>query len=69
MTPTLSRNIPFFDYPQLFTSEEELLMAIVRDVGRRGAFILQHDLERFEENLARFLEPAIPWASVTRPMD
>ena len=55
MTPTLRRSIPFFDYPQLFTGEEELLVAIVRDVGRRGAFILQHDLERFEDNLARFL--------------
>jgi len=55
MTPTLRRSIPFFDYPQLFTAEEEMLVAIVRDVGRRGAFILQQDLARFEENLARFL--------------
>jgi dTDP-4-amino-4,6-dideoxygalactose transaminase len=55
MTPALRRSIPFFDYPQLFTAEEEMLVAIVRDVGRRGAFILQQDLARFEENLARFL--------------
>ncbi|MGA3201312.1 MAG: DegT/DnrJ/EryC1/StrS family aminotransferase [Bryobacteraceae bacterium] len=55
MTPTLRRSIPFFDYPQLFTAEEAMLVAIVRDVGRRGAFILQQDLARFEENLARFL--------------
>ncbi|MGA3187347.1 MAG: DegT/DnrJ/EryC1/StrS family aminotransferase [Bryobacteraceae bacterium] len=55
MTPTLRRVIPFFDYPRLFTSEEEMLVAIVRDVGRRGAFILQQDLARFEENLALYL--------------
>jgi dTDP-4-amino-4,6-dideoxygalactose transaminase len=55
MTPTLRRSIPFFDYPHLFAAEEEMLVAIVRDVGRRGAFILQQDLARFEENLARFL--------------
>jgi dTDP-4-amino-4,6-dideoxygalactose transaminase len=55
MTPTRARAIPFFDYPHLYLSEEEMLLAIVRDVGRRGAFILQQDLVRFEENLARFL--------------
>jgi dTDP-4-amino-4,6-dideoxygalactose transaminase len=48
--------VPFFDYPHLFTSAEAELTAIFRDVGRRGAFILQQDLERFERNLARFLE-------------
>lgn len=55
MTPTLSRSIPFFDYPRLFTDEEDAILAIVREVGRRGAFILQQDLERFEKNLARYL--------------
>ena len=51
MTPVQTQNIPFFDYPSLFTSEEEELVAIFRDVGRRGAFILQQDLEHFERNL------------------
>jgi dTDP-4-amino-4,6-dideoxygalactose transaminase len=55
MTATLSRSIPFFDYPRLFLDEEEMLLAIVRDVGRRGAFILEQDLARFEEHLAQFL--------------
>lgn len=55
MTPTQVRAIPFFDYPRLFQDEEEKLLAIVRDVGLRGAFILQRDLAQFEENLARFL--------------
>ncbi len=55
MTPVQTRSIPFFNYPHLFTSEEEELVAIFRDVGRRGAFILQQDLERFERNLATYL--------------
>ena len=55
MTPTLTGSVAFFDYPRLFTDEEEMLMDIVRDVGRRGAFILQQDLARFEEHLAAFL--------------
>src|SRR5580704_9656064 len=51
----LTQSVPFFDYPRVFTSEEEDLVAIFREVGRRGAFILQQDLERFEANLAAFL--------------
>ncbi len=56
MTPVQIQNIPFFNYPALFTSEEEDLVAIFREVGRRGAFILQRDLERFERNLAAYLD-------------
>lgn len=55
MPPVQTRSIPFFDYPHLFTSEEEELVAIFRDIGRRGAFIMQQDLVRFERNLAAFL--------------
>lgn len=54
MTPTLARRIPFFDYRHSFLSEEEDLVRIFRDIGRRGAFILQDDLARFEGNLAEF---------------
>ena len=55
MTPAQTRSIPFFDYPHLFTSEEEALVGIFRDVGRRGAFILQQDLARFERRLAEYV--------------
>ena len=48
--------IPFFDYPQLFFEHEEELVTVVRDVMSRGAFILQRDLEQFEENLARYIQ-------------
>jgi phage head maturation protease len=50
-----AREIPFFPYPQVFLAEEEELVGIFRDVGRRGAFILHEDLRRFEDNLAQFL--------------
>ena len=55
MTPVATQPVPFFDYPHVFLSEEEELVGIFRDVGRRGAFILQQDLRRFERNLAAFL--------------
>lgn len=55
MTPAAARAIPFFPYPQVFLQEEEDLIGIFRDVGRRGAFIEQEDLRKFEGNLARFL--------------
>ncbi len=49
------KTVPFFDYPKVFTSQEAELLAVITDVGRRGAFILQRDLAQFEENLARYL--------------
>lgn len=54
MTPTLQRSVPFFDYRHDFLAAEEELVRIFREVGRRGAFILQDDLERFERGLAQF---------------
>jgi len=50
-----SRTIPFFNYPALFEPREEEFMSVIRDVCRRGAYILQRDLEAFEDNLRRFL--------------
>jgi dTDP-4-amino-4,6-dideoxygalactose transaminase len=55
MTPAAIPSVPFFDYPRLFLSEEPELTAIFGDVGRRGAFVLQEDLARFERNLAACL--------------
>ena len=48
------KKIPFFDYPQLFNSYEEDLTNIFKDVGKRGAFIMQKDLEEFEANLTNY---------------
>ncbi len=44
-------SIPFFNYPALFERDEESFMGILRDVLRRGAFILQQDLAEFEAAL------------------
>lgn len=49
------RQVPFFNYPHLFCSQEQELLSVITDVGRRGAFILQRDLEEFERNLATYL--------------
>ena len=49
------RCIPFFNYPYVYASEEQEILRLVADVGRRGAFIMQRDLADFESSLARFL--------------
>jgi dTDP-4-amino-4,6-dideoxygalactose transaminase len=48
------RTVPFFNYPHVFISQEEAFMSIVKNVGRRGAFIMQKDLSDFEGNLAAY---------------
>ena len=47
--------IPFFNYQYLFKSKQEKFIEIIKDVGNRGAYILQKDLEEFEENLAKYI--------------
>jgi dTDP-4-amino-4,6-dideoxygalactose transaminase len=48
------QRVPFFNYQYLFKSKEEDFVRIFKDVGNRGAFILQNDLIDFEKNLAKF---------------
>jgi dTDP-4-amino-4,6-dideoxygalactose transaminase len=47
--------IPFFNYPALFASDEEVLMDVMRDVCTRGAYILQRDCVEFEQSIAQFM--------------
>ncbi len=49
------RDIPFFNYSALFKAREDEYMEVLHDVLSRGAYIMQSDLEDFEENLADFL--------------
>lgn len=49
------KQIPFFNYPALFLRDENKYVEIFKDVGRRGAYILQKDLDQLEENLKKFL--------------
>jgi dTDP-4-amino-4,6-dideoxygalactose transaminase len=51
----IAQSIPFFPYPQLFMAQEEELMAVIVDVCRRGAYIMQKDCREFEQNLAAFM--------------
>ncbi len=48
------RSVPFFNYPYVFVSHEEGFVNATKDVGRRGAFIMQKNLAEFEQNLARY---------------
>jgi dTDP-4-amino-4,6-dideoxygalactose transaminase len=50
-----SRTVPFFNYRALFLAHEREILAAVRDVMERGAFILQQDLETFEASLREYL--------------
>jgi dTDP-4-amino-4,6-dideoxygalactose transaminase len=52
---TAASSIPFFNYPALFKRDEENLLSVIRDVLRRGAYILQKDLAEFEANLRDYL--------------
>jgi dTDP-4-amino-4,6-dideoxygalactose transaminase len=52
----MKHSVPFFNYPHVFAPQETDFLAIIRAVGRRGAFIMQRDLADFEQNLAAFLE-------------
>ena len=40
--------VPFFDYPRHYLDDKENILRIVDDVGSRGAFIMQSDLDNFE---------------------
>jgi dTDP-4-amino-4,6-dideoxygalactose transaminase len=51
----VKRQIPFFNYPSLFATQEAEIMSTVRRVLASGKLILQEDLEEFERNLADFL--------------
>ena len=51
-----TQRVPFFDYPHVFSADEEQLVEIFSDVGRRGAFIQQQDLEEFELRLAKYVD-------------
>jgi len=49
------RNIPFFNYPALFKTQEKEIIDTLHDVMSRGAYILQRDLEEFEENIKELI--------------
>lgn len=54
MTQVATPTIPFFNYPSVFRQDEENLLAVITDICRRGAYILQKELKQFEQNLAAY---------------
>ncbi len=58
MTIAAVREVPFFAYPALFKAHETEFVNIFCDIGRRGAFIKQKDLQTFESRLASYLNIA-----------
>jgi dTDP-4-amino-4,6-dideoxygalactose transaminase len=51
-----TREVPFFNYRAAFANREPEYLDVIRDVIRRGAFILQRDVSEFEDDLARYLK-------------
>jgi hypothetical protein len=49
------RHVPFFKYPEVFREHAEEYLCIMQEIGNRGAFIMQRELDSFEKNLARFV--------------
>jgi len=52
---SFNRNIPFFDYSATFSCNETDYLHILKDVLTRGAYIMQKDLQNFENNLANYV--------------
>lgn len=51
-----SKNIPFFNYPKLFSQNKNEYENAFQSVVSRGAYILQRDLMEFEEKMKIFLD-------------
>ncbi len=51
----MKKNIPFFNYKDIFKNNESEFIQVYKDVCSRGAFILQSDLTDFEKNAAKYL--------------
>ena len=49
----------FFEYPRVFKDHENEIIEIIKNIGTRGAFIMQQDLEEFEKNYQFFLKQNI----------
>ncbi len=49
------RNIPFFNYPEIYKENAEEYNLIFNSTCSRGSFIMQKELLDFEESLAKFL--------------
>ncbi|MFA7265008.1 MAG: DegT/DnrJ/EryC1/StrS family aminotransferase [Candidatus Nanopelagicales bacterium] len=52
--PESTKRIPFFDYPAVYERFASEFQAALADVGRRGAFIQQSEIDELEKMLAAY---------------
>jgi len=52
---TSDRCVPFFDYPKAFAQDERQILEVTAGIIRRGAFILQRDLQEFESAIGDYV--------------
>lgn len=50
----ITKSVPFFDYPRLWSDDRENLISIIDNVSSTGGFILQKALSDFEKELANY---------------
>ena len=50
----LLKNVPFFEYPRLWSDDREDFLSIIDNVSSSGGFILQKAVSDFESELADF---------------
>lgn len=51
----IERKVPFFVYADVYRDDADDIQKLVADVGNRGAFILQKDVEELEKNISAYL--------------
>ena len=51
-----TRNVPFFEYPRLWSDDREDLLSIIDNVSSTGGFILQKAVSDFESELASYAD-------------
>lgn len=49
------KRVPFFDYPAVYSRFADQFQAVLADVGNRGAFVQQSDLDEFEHSISEYL--------------
>jgi len=50
------KSVPFFNYPWVYEQHEEEIKSVMQDVLKRGAFILQKELDEFEKSISKFID-------------
>lgn len=50
-----SRKVPYFNYSDVFCSQQQEFLEIVSNVCQRGAYIMQRDLKELEQQLAEYV--------------